>query len=302
MVRTGRNIVTNVLERYEQRFRVSISRLYKKQRETLPVQDILKNQQIPLELIEQWENDFINWFIANRKNWELIWDRSVRRARQESKQIYSQEIFDDWILQRAAVIGGELALVNTVVMGKVLELHATGSVQNLSRELKKNIGINSRQFNAFTKQAFAIDKRFPDDPDKAKAIKDRLFNKKLNYRAQLIARNEISEAVNFSQIEDIKNRIALGELPLAMEKFWSNVGDNDVSEGCLENTADGWIDIDAVFTSGDLAPPRFPGCRCGLKFRPKPGSKLIFKGFENESGTKRKQRIENMVKILSGFV
>ena len=62
MVRTGRNIVTNVLERYEQRFRVSISRLYKKQRETLPVQDILKNKQIQIELIEQWENDFINWW------------------------------------------------------------------------------------------------------------------------------------------------------------------------------------------------------------------------------------------------
>lgn len=53
-----------------------------------------------------------------------------------------------------------------------------------------------------------------------------------------------------------------------LEKHWQDSGDDRVSEGCLENTAAGWIPLDQPFPSGHMYPPRFPGrggsggCRC----------------------------------------
>ena len=46
------------------------------------------------------------------------------------------------------------------------------------------------------------------------------------------------------------------------EKKWQTVGGPDVSDGCNDNAAAGWIATDEEFPSGDLTYPRFPGCRC----------------------------------------
>jgi hypothetical protein len=49
-----------------------------------------------------------------------------------------------------------------------------------------------------------------------------------------------------------------------LEKSWSTVGDDRVSEGCQENEAAGWIPLGDAFPSGHQRPLRFPGCRCVL--------------------------------------
>lgn len=47
-----------------------------------------------------------------------------------------------------------------------------------------------------------------------------------------------------------------------MMKIWSTMEDNRVSDGCRANQDAGWIELDKPFPSGDMTPPRFPGCRC----------------------------------------
>lgn len=88
----------------------------------------------------------------------------------------------------------------------------------------------------------------------------------IDSRAHHIAVTETGNAYaegNLSVARDLK---AAG---IQMEKFWSTVGDNKVSEGCQENEAIGWIEIDEAFPSGHLRPLRFPGCRCDLLTRRK---------------------------------
>jgi CBS domain-containing protein len=46
-----------------------------------------------------------------------------------------------------------------------------------------------------------------------------------------------------------------------------NMGDDRVSDGCIENGNAGWIDNKEAFPSGHQFPPRFPGCRCGCGSR-----------------------------------
>lgn len=58
---------------------------------------------------------------------------------------------------------------------------------------------------------------------------------------------------------------------IEVEKRWENSGDDKVSDGCLENTAAGWIPINESFPSGDQQAPRFPGCRCWIAYRQKKG-------------------------------
>ena len=86
-------------------------------------------------------------------------------------------------------------------------------------------------------------------------------------RAELIAVTEAAEAY------ETGNRLVIDEMTavgLEMEKQWSTVGDDRVSDGCRENSRAGWIPVDQPFPSGHQHPPRFPGCRCAILYRRRP--------------------------------
>ena len=66
------------------------------------------------------------------------------------------------------------------------------------------------------------------------------------------------------------NLIVAQELAAAgieMEKAWSTVGDDKVSELCAGNEAQGWIPLEDAFQSGHQRPLGHPGCRCDLRTR-----------------------------------
>ncbi len=85
-------------------------------------------------------------------------------------------------------------------------------------------------------------------------------------RAHLVAVTEIGDAYTEGTLQASQELARVG---LPQEKSWLNSGDNKVSAGCLANTAEGWIDLDAAFPSGHQRPLRFPGCRCDLLTRRK---------------------------------
>jgi len=85
-------------------------------------------------------------------------------------------------------------------------------------------------------------------------------------RAHLVAVTEVGEGYMQGRWAVGEGQIAMG---IPMEKYWANVGDDRVSDGCLANTAVGWIDYHAYFPSGHLRPLRFPGCRCDMHIRRK---------------------------------
>lgn len=88
----------------------------------------------------------------------------------------------------------------------------------------------------------------------------------IDSRAHLIAVTETGNAYAQGNLLVAQELKAAG---LDMEKAWDTVGDGKVSEGCKENEAAGWIEVDQFFPSGHLRPLRFPGCRCDIKFRVK---------------------------------
>ena len=86
-------------------------------------------------------------------------------------------------------------------------------------------------------------------------------------RAELIAVTEAAEAYEEGNRLVIDEMMAVG---LEMEKSWSTVGDDRVSDGCRENSQAGWIPVDEPFPSGHQHAPRFPGCRCAILYRRRP--------------------------------
>ena len=83
-------------------------------------------------------------------------------------------------------------------------------------------------------------------------------------RAHLIAITEVGNAYEQGSWEVAQYLQSQG---LAQEKYWLNVGDDRVSDGCLENTAAGWIPLNDPFPSGHMKPLRFPGCRCSALYQ-----------------------------------
>jgi uncharacterized protein with gpF-like domain len=85
-------------------------------------------------------------------------------------------------------------------------------------------------------------------------------------RAELIA---VTEMGNAYQAGNMAGAQVMSDSGLKMQKYWLTSGDDKVSQGCQDNQADGWIDINTAHSSGDQNPLRFPGCRCVEQYRRK---------------------------------
>lgn len=88
--------------------------------------------------------------------------------------------------------------------------------------------------------------------------------KHIDSRAHLIAVQEAGDAYEHGNYMVGE---ALRDAGLAMEKYWSTLGDDRVSESCRANEAQGWIPFDQTFLSGHLRPPGHVACRCSLRMR-----------------------------------
>lgn len=88
----------------------------------------------------------------------------------------------------------------------------------------------------------------------------------IDSRAHMVAVTEIGNAYAEGSLIVMRDLQAAG---IEMEKKWSTVGDDKVSEGCQENADAGWIGVEEAFPSGHQRPLRFPGCRCDLLYRRK---------------------------------
>jgi hypothetical protein len=79
-------------------------------------------------------------------------------------------------------------------------------------------------------------------------------------RATVVAETEIARANSQSALEAYKGAASIG---VDVKKEWL-IAAIDVCPICLANAAEGPIDLDADFFSGDDATPAHPGCRCSL--------------------------------------
>ncbi len=75
------------------------------------------------------------------------------------------------------------------------------------------------------------------------------------YRSQLIARTETANALSEASLDSMADMGIDG-------KEWVTAGDDQVSDECLGNEAQGVIPVGDAFSSGAEAPPEHPDCRC----------------------------------------
>ena len=75
------------------------------------------------------------------------------------------------------------------------------------------------------------------------------------FRSELIARTETANALSQASLDTMKEMGIDG-------KEWITAGDDLVSDECSANEDQGVIPADQPFTSGPMAPPQHPDCRC----------------------------------------
>jgi len=83
-------------------------------------------------------------------------------------------------------------------------------------------------------------------------------------RAHLVAIQENAMAFEGGGKRLVDDVVAVG---IDMEVSWGGPDDSHTSDGCRDNMAVGWIPVNTAFPSGDLHPPRFPGCRHHANYR-----------------------------------
>ena len=77
------------------------------------------------------------------------------------------------------------------------------------------------------------------------------------HRSELIARTETAEALSKASLDTMEDMGIKG-------KEWITAGDALVSDECEANEAEGVIPVGQAFTSGPMAPPQHPDCRCTI--------------------------------------
>ncbi|OGO03989.1 MAG: hypothetical protein A2Y91_03420 [Chloroflexi bacterium RBG_13_54_8] len=90
-------------------------------------------------------------------------------------------------------------------------------------------------------------------------------------RAHLVA---VTESANSYEVGNKMVIDQMTEAGLKMVKKWQTVNDNKVSDECQRNQDDDWIAVDQEHTSGDMHPPRFPGCRCDELYQRAKGKEI----------------------------
>lgn len=83
-----------------------------------------------------------------------------------------------------------------------------------------------------------------------------------DYRAEMIARTEVSAAMNAGTLHAARVARDAGHKQ-KLKKYWATA--DDPCPICEENEADGEIELDQEFSSGDDAPGAHPNCECELE-------------------------------------
>lgn len=83
-------------------------------------------------------------------------------------------------------------------------------------------------------------------------------------RAELIAVTEVANAYSLGQLHQ---GLQMAEVGIDVEKAWLSL--DSACPICDGNAAEGWIEIEGSFSSGDDAPTAHPACRCALQMRAK---------------------------------
>ena len=91
-------------------------------------------------------------------------------------------------------------------------------------------------------------------PGISKDIRDE-FKGMGKHRAELIARTETATALSQASLDTMADMGVDG-------KEWVTAGDDQVSDECEGNEAEGVIPVGQAFSGGVMAPPQHPDCRC----------------------------------------
>lgn len=137
-----------------------------------------------------------------------------------------------------------------------LRNNAALKVTNINETTRKEI---ARIVTKGTEEGLSYQKMAQEIKNKFAEFSEPKPQLHIRNRAELVAVTETANAYETGNqifVQDLQDR------GLRVIKAWSTVGDDRVSEGCEENENEGWINNDDVFPSGDMHPPRFPGCRC----------------------------------------
>ena len=173
---------------------------------------------------------------------------------------------------RDGLLKGSKALISELNVGMSFTLANPAAVDYLERFGAKKV----TQINDSTRKYInGIVKQSADEGwsygRTAKAIGERYNDmwigkpqQHIASRAHFIAVTEAGNAYMEGQLAVVNDLSAAG---LEMEKYWSTMRDDRVSDGCIENEDAGWISGKKNFPSGHQRPLRFPGCRCDMLSR-----------------------------------
>jgi len=207
---------------------------------------------------------------------ESVSDEEIRRILQQIQPSIEKDLkvelmtaLDISMVKAAGRLLNSVGLVDIDISFALTNLRAVGFLERHAAELIKGVdettkGTIAKIVTRGVEEGYSYDKVARHISSRFTEFRIGKPQLHIKSRAHLVAVTEnrmAYEAGNMEAAQFVKKQ------GLTMEKSWMDSGDDLVSDGCLENSAAGWIGIDEAFPSGDDMSPRFPGCRCDILYR-----------------------------------
>lgn len=151
-------------------------------------------------------------------------------------------------------------------------------VDGLAKMLEEGLTLDANRAAALEtyKEELLAQGLSPDSAEFQALVTER-FEDLVSERAEVIAATEMRDAIETAEQQVATDRGAT-------HKIWMTVADDNVCDDCAGNEAEGPIEIDQAFSSGDDAPPAHPNCHCTCTYITDTGNGELetFKEFAKE--------------------
>jgi len=210
------------------------------------------------------------WIKSIREGGDIIAGRVNRLQRKQFDFDSTATSVKGWVDNRGGTLIVDLTEAQMTTIHALLQDQIAFQVTSpyvLAQRIKPLIGLTNREMTAVIRFMHSLMEE-ELSPSVISAQIEKYTNFLHKARASRIARTELSDAYNFSQMNSLKQARAANWLPGKAEKSWM-AGGADPCDICLENEAAGYIPLDAAFPSGDLHPTAHPHCECSVGYKVK---------------------------------
>jgi SPP1 gp7 family putative phage head morphogenesis protein len=247
------------------------------------LRDAVENGDLSEETMQKLRDEYAKWVTTRLLP---AWDDAIKASQETMRKKHYQDWYydpfetasDEWMQKRSAALVVDISeqqrnALRAVIRRAVLIEHQTAD--SLAQVIRPMVGLYPQQMTANMNYYLSVLKKLQEaNPNasiedmeaKARHMAQMYAEKQHRYRAQMIARTELSKAYNNGELISVQQAVKDGMMLPTTKKKWVTARDDRVCKYCeaLDKVTINLTDEFQGRKQSVQCPPMHPHCRCVL--------------------------------------